>query len=76
MPSSREKDKIQSRIEGRCSINEEQNYTDNSSYKQASPSTLATSQMSPFGLEIESMTVIAYIYIVKSRDAYDSHEWN
>ena len=43
---------------------------------QASPSTLATSQMSPFGLEIESMTVIAYVYIVKSRDAYDDHEWN
>jgi len=41
---------------------------------QAPPSTLATFQISPFGLEIESMTVVAYIYIVKSRDAYDDHE--
>jgi len=32
--------------------------------------------MSLFGLEIESMTIIAYIHIVKSRDAYDNHEWN
>jgi hypothetical protein len=32
--------------------------------------------MSPFGLEIESMTIIAYINVLKSRDAYDNHEWN
>lgn len=32
--------------------------------------------MSLFGLEIETTTIIAYINIVKSRDAYDNHERN